>query len=71
VEHVEAIAVADRGDGAEEAAAAEEARGDVAGRGEAAQVGLVEGHETKGDSGRGGGGDPVVRNGEVVADVVF
>jgi hypothetical protein len=42
VEEVEAIAVSDAGDLAEEAAVAEEAVCDVAASGEAAQVGLVE-----------------------------
>ena len=70
VEEVEAVAVADARHLAEEAATAVEARGDVVDGGDAAQVGLVEGQQTHAEGGGGRGGDPVVRDGEVVAGAV-
>jgi hypothetical protein len=70
VEHVEAIAVADARDPAEQAAAAEEARGDVVRARDVAQVGLVEGQGAECEGRGGGWGDPVVRDAEVIADAV-
>jgi hypothetical protein len=67
---VEAIAVADAGHLAEEGAAAEVAGVDVIGAWEAAKVGLVEGYGTGRESGGRNGGDPVVRDAEVIADAM-
>jgi hypothetical protein len=71
VEHVEAIAVSDARHLAKQAAAAEEAGGDVARPGEAAQVGLVECEESQSEGCGRGRGDPVVGDAEVVSDGVL